>query len=1118
MLGGLMRTPRLVSYRYGCFMMLPLLSLMLAGCGGGGETDSLLGTTTPAASATTGTVNISVTDGPGDDFVHAWVTIKAISFHPSATAAWSSSDTEWKSFTLNTPVTVDLASLNNGQLRKVFADLAVPLNRYKQMRIFLAGTYDTLLSSASSTSPVIKWNNQIEYLDSTGTSQEAPLEISQVSEGIAMPLDMALTTATQFNAVVDFDLEHDIRPVKYNKSTYFIYESSRTKLVDLSKAGAITGKLDPSKLCAPTALLSTCAYYVMVKAERLSTDGARYEDLHSTLVDPTTGQFTLYPLLAKDSNGNALTYDLVIRGRNMETQIIKAVPVSAGSTPTLNPTNLQTAALDVTVNSQEYSANLASTLAKNTAFVFEQTPAGDMPYEIRWANNDPYTGQLLNPVYLSKGVLHVGRYNAGASITFANTTPTETGGAGSFSVVQTGASPYYDYGSRVVMGAPVTGTQQLFTPGDPKLMTGLSQGTVVGKVTITDTAKYYDTASLVLENKYGVVSVLDISAQLLSSANYTMNVPAGSADASYTASLRLSRSGVKENPLILPVTGTIDLTTASTATFNITATLAAKTVPTGKITLSMTDGPGEDFSHVWVTVKSIALHENADQAWDASDASWKTVSLAAPVVVDLASLTNGSLKTLVSDSAIPVGTYRQMRLFFANTYDALPSASGSNSTGVVVNPFSLKWNNQVEYTDAQSVAQQVPLEIFSADQGFKIASNFTISSETGFQGIIDADLEHGIVPISVGSSRYFVLQPTLTHMDASQSGAISGVLDPSKLCFLGGNLPTCAYYVMAKAQRLNTAGTRYEVVHSTLVNPANGKFSLYPLPAQDSKGNALKYNVVLTGRNMESMIIKDVPVTMATTPTSSPTALQSSVPMSIVVNSSEYTADLAVTLTKPTSLLFQQTLTGDVAPYELKWVNNDFHTGALLNKPSLSKGGVHVAPYVANTALTFTKTATIEGQGNFSVRQTGATAFQTLSDATLMTAPVGSTQSFTPLNPTFITGAEQGNLIGVVTLTNPANYYDTAHLIFANESKVVATINISSLLTSVGNYSAYLPSGSTTSSVANATYYGYMRISKSGSTDNPLWIPISSSAIDMRNTNRAQFNITATLPAKTTTP
>ena len=72
----------------------------LTGCGGGGSNPP-----------PTGTVNVAFTDAPSSDFDKVWVTVRAIRFHTSDTAA--ADDGGWLTYQLPQPVTLDLAALNH---------------------------------------------------------------------------------------------------------------------------------------------------------------------------------------------------------------------------------------------------------------------------------------------------------------------------------------------------------------------------------------------------------------------------------------------------------------------------------------------------------------------------------------------------------------------------------------------------------------------------------------------------------------------------------------------------------------------------------------------------------------------------------------------------------------------------------------------------------------------------------------------------------------------------------------------------------------------------------------------------------------------------------------------
>ena len=105
--------------------------------------------------------------------------------------------------------------------------------------------------------------------------------------------------------------------------------------------------------------------------------------------------------------------------------------------------------------------------------------------------------------------------------------------------------------------------------------------------------------------------------------------------------------------------------------------------PSGSLSVMVTDAPG-DFDNVYITVKDIWLH-TSDSAGPL-EAGWIKKPLAAPVTVDLLTLTNGAMQSLWSGVTLPAGDYQQIRLVLADSDDTLtPSATAAG----------LGYNNEV---------------------------------------------------------------------------------------------------------------------------------------------------------------------------------------------------------------------------------------------------------------------------------------------------------------------------------------------------------------------------------------------------------------------------------------
>jgi len=415
---------------------------------------------------------MAVTDGPSDTYNHVWVTITGIAFHTDPNATWSAGDATWQTTNLTAPVTIDLAQLNNGALNNLFNGMTLPAGTYKQIRFFFLGDEQALANSAqaisnnASPSTPLQWNDQVEYVNTSGVVSEAPLEIANPVQGIRLDGNFVVTAGSSLNLATDFDLDKIVVPFKHGGMNSFTMKPD-LRYFNMNNSGAVSGQVATANLCPTTngritsQPAANCAFNLIVHAETVSADGTRYEDVRSTSVDPTTGSFTLAPLPMTDINGNKLTYDIIVRGRQMQTLAITGVQPTgsytfANGAETLSGgTTLSATALPVTIVN-EYPTNFASALQPLTsgAAIFEQSFANGintLPHEIRWASTNPFTGTidrtLMAPwnqaFYVVNASLNVAPYSA-SGLTFAPVTPLE--GNGNYNVI-VNEHVYYNFGA-----------------------------------------------------------------------------------------------------------------------------------------------------------------------------------------------------------------------------------------------------------------------------------------------------------------------------------------------------------------------------------------------------------------------------------------------------------------------------------------------------------------------------------------------------------------------------------------------------------------------------------------------------------------------------------------------
>lgn len=398
------------------------LALLVSACGGGSGS-------TATNSASSGAVSLNVTDAPALDYSHVYITVTKVGFHTDANAG--SDAAAWQTVTLAAPVTVDLAQLTNGAMSSLFSNVALPVGAYRQIRIYLASTEDALAASASAQG--LTYNNEVQL---AGDTAHYALRIPTPDDGIRLVPEspVVVTSGGSVNLTLDFNLNNDVVQVSPTGATEFILKP-RLGYFDMNAVGAVRGTIAFGNLSTSR---------IVVKAEQLKDAGDPGNALGKnyrvvrrwTGVDAATGAFTLYPLPVF-GNATTATYDILVRGRGVQTAIVKGVTVHKGTTPA---TGVNLGA--ITLNSgSEYTAQLATAMHPSGAWLnFYQTVAGDpVPFEVRYRHLNPYTGLLWRSIELSSDPIQVYSYNAASgSIGAATASPAN----GAFSMVADAAGFY----------------------------------------------------------------------------------------------------------------------------------------------------------------------------------------------------------------------------------------------------------------------------------------------------------------------------------------------------------------------------------------------------------------------------------------------------------------------------------------------------------------------------------------------------------------------------------------------------------------------------------------------------------------------------------------------------
>lgn len=509
--------------------------------------------------------NVSATGNTPAAYTHVYLTVNEIWFNTSATAL--ATDSSWTKFTLTTPETVDLVSLNNGTLSQFASELKLATGTYTQVMLILADSTATLTASAQSSGAAS--NDEVDYLDALDVSHTVPLAILNAAQGIniSTSLTVAAATSTGFgapttststttsdepistssgatssgaastfsapvvsttSAIIDFDATRDLVPISLSGQPAFAL-NPHPQTYDVKYSGNIQGSVS---LSGVTTLTPGGLPDVQVSAEGVSGDGTRHVIIKTTRVG-ADGSFTLYPL--STASGAPGTYDLVIHGPAVETVIVKSVPVTAGApgstTAVLGALTL-TSATPYLVNVN--SSSPASPTSSGVGFYQTLPLSSEVPYLVEVRTLDPTSGLFASDQAVSGGGLQYGTYVSGGIISLTNVNPSQ--GAATYAIAA--LNPAFGEGAlSTTVASSGTSSTALFTVTAPPVPSGSTANGLTGTLSIASPGTY-DNAELFLTFNGALVAAAPLKAYLGGSQNalsLTALAPGGSASATYAA-------------------------------------------------------------------------------------------------------------------------------------------------------------------------------------------------------------------------------------------------------------------------------------------------------------------------------------------------------------------------------------------------------------------------------------------------------------------------------------------------------------------------------------------------------------------------------------------------------
>jgi hypothetical protein len=350
-------------------------------------------------------------------YSHVYVTVAQVWVNASATAG--PDDTAWIQANLDAPQTIDLVGLTNGSLKEFASQLPVPPGNYNQLRLMLTDTSATLTSSAQSAGA--QFNNEVDYFDSAGVEQRAPLAVPNASVGVTVPIKLVVQTSsdaifaalgcsssssssttsssncpsstsssTNNNSTSNNSSTNNNTNTNTNNNT-----STNTSTTDSSSGlGTVTASaavvFDGNRDIARFAFTDQVGFALNARLvgydlsdvgtirSQLDLSALTFDsntnrpDVQVTAQTPSADGSRNVPVLSAPlrSDGTFVlypfptdddsptTYDLVIHGPGIQTIIVKSVPVQSGTPTSASTVNLNNIALAPAAST--YAVNLAT--------------------------------------------------------------------------------------------------------------------------------------------------------------------------------------------------------------------------------------------------------------------------------------------------------------------------------------------------------------------------------------------------------------------------------------------------------------------------------------------------------------------------------------------------------------------------------------------------------------------------------------------------------------------------------------------------------------------------------------------------------------------------------------
>lgn len=557
-----------------------------------------------------------------------------------------------------------------------------------------------------------------------------------------------------------------------------------------------------------------------------------------------------------------------------------------------------------------------------------------------------------------------------------------------------------------------------------------------------------------------------------------------------------------------------------------------------KTDVSTTANVPAAYSHVYMSVQEIWFNTDATATPEAT--TWKKFPLTTPVTVDLSTALEGTLSSLTTGLNVPIGTYTQIRLIPVDSTTTL--LSSASSLGAI-------YNSEVDYTDSNNAAHQVPLELLNPDKGLGVTASVQVKGDTTqifasstnssssstnnsstsntpntsntsttntstgvtpaatFKLAINIDGSKDLVPFTYSDTAGMLLNPHIVAYDQSAVGAISGTLDVSSLTDLSSPSTSSYLNVQVTAESVSTDGTRHIAVNSAPVK-SDGSFTIYPLSTSSSSSTS--YDLVVHGPGIATIIVKGITVTAGDTSSTAPVNIGTLTPRA----ASTFKVNLNATNPLPAGALvgFYQTLPGSSeVPYLIDSQSIDPFTRTFNADVAESLGTIDYGTYSSGSTVSVTAADPTEGAATYRVAGT-APLFADGALTTTVTGQSGSTTTASVAVPTL--AAASGATLNTTTVTigkSSSTKYNKGELIFIHDGGIVQTVAIDSVLTQSANATltiSGLPGGGSAGTFADGLYDVSVRVWNTSNPASTVTREFYTGPLDLRTGLSAGYSLT----------